>query len=147
MPLFWGYMPHFSFTPPDLPNSNPFGVVPWLSSNRFLPSSSRCIGVYDFGRDGDSWADCYSDPLSPRSIWFHILATTSIQQSEKSQTSWNLCRATARVLAPPLSSLLVMFPLLWCCSVSGWLVVADLWWISFSFEFDDVLLIGLFCSA
>ncbi|CAB4308344.1 unnamed protein product [Prunus armeniaca] len=61
MPLFWAYMPHFRFTPPDLPNSNPFSVVPWLSSDRFLPSSSRCIGVYDFSRDGDSRADCYSD--------------------------------------------------------------------------------------
>ncbi|CAL9029374.1 unnamed protein product [Prunus brigantina] len=146
MPLLWGFMPPFWFTSPDLPHSNPFGAVPWLPSDRFLLSSSRCTGVYGSGGDGDSRADLYSDPLSPCSIWFHLLATAAIQQSEKSRTKWNLCRATAQVLAPPLSSLMVLFPLPWGCYDCGWLMVADLWWIYVSFEFDVVLLIGFFCS-
>ncbi|ONI28949.1 hypothetical protein PRUPE_1G171100 [Prunus persica] len=65
MPLFWGFMPPFRFTSPDLPHSNPFGIVPWLPSDRFLLSSSRCTGFYGSGGDGDSRADLYSDPLCP----------------------------------------------------------------------------------
>ncbi|CAB4320040.1 unnamed protein product [Prunus armeniaca] len=62
-----------------LPHSNPFGAIPWLPSDRFLLSSSRCTGVYGSGADGDSRADLYSDPLSPCSIWSYLLAIAAIQ--------------------------------------------------------------------
>ncbi|KAH0994298.1 hypothetical protein GBA52_018162 [Prunus armeniaca] len=136
---FWGFMPPFWFTSPDLPHSNPFGAVPWLPSDRFLLSSSKCTGVYGSGGDGDSRADLYSDPLSPRSIWFHLLATAAIQQTQKSRTKWNLCRATAQVLAPPLSSLKSCFP---CLGAA--MIVVGLWWlICGGFMFHLSLL--LFC--
>ncbi|CAL9022336.1 unnamed protein product [Prunus brigantina] len=140
---FWGFMPPIWFTSPDLPHSNPFGAVPWLPSDWFLLSSSRCTGVYGSGGDGDSRADPYSDPLSPRSIWFHLLATAAIQQSEKSCTKWNLCRATALLR---LRCLHHLFPVSWSCfpCLGAAMIVVGLWWLICG-GFMFLLSLMLFC--